>query len=105
MSFADRLIKIRKKRGITQRQLATISGMPPASISHFERGARKPNFNNLLKLVDALCCNTDYLIGHTEKIQARGPIIDKLAKNSAMCSRNDLEVLATMADSLAKKNQ
>ncbi|MDP7280811.1 MAG: helix-turn-helix domain-containing protein, partial [Candidatus Poribacteria bacterium] len=40
-----------------------IPGMTPAAISQFESGTRKPSFNTLSSLADALKVTTDYLLG------------------------------------------
>lgn len=39
----DRLISERKKKGLTQGQLASLLGVSIATISHLENGRRKPN--------------------------------------------------------------
>ena len=40
--------------------------MPVSSISHFERGRRKPNWDTLKRLADGLEVSIDYLFGRTE---------------------------------------
>lgn len=64
--FAERLRHARETlRGLTQSQLAEKTGLPATSISHFENpeGTRKPSFDNLRRLANALDVTTDYLIG------------------------------------------
>ncbi|WP_419592508.1 helix-turn-helix domain-containing protein, partial [Thiolapillus sp.] len=64
--FQKRLVTARKKRELSQDDLAKKSGLKPAAISHFETGARKPSFNNLKRLADALNVTADYLLGRTD---------------------------------------
>jgi transcriptional regulator with XRE-family HTH domain len=64
--FQQRLLAARKKRDMSQDGLAQKSGLKPAAISHFETGARKPSFDNLRKLADALNVTADYLLGRTD---------------------------------------
>ena len=62
--FKDRLRTARETlREMTQADLARAIGLPPSSIAHFESGARKPSFDNLRKLANALNVTTDYLVG------------------------------------------
>jgi transcriptional regulator with XRE-family HTH domain len=44
--------------------------MQPSAISHFETGNRKPSFDNLRRLADALDVTTDYLLGRVGEIGA-----------------------------------
>ena len=64
--FRDRLRMVRKRRGFSQDDLAKRAGLQASAISHFETGTRKPSFNNLLRLADALEITTDYLVGRAD---------------------------------------
>ena len=55
-------------RKLEQAELATKSGLPAASISHFEKGNRKPSFDNLRRLARALEVSTDFLLGISDEI-------------------------------------
>ena len=60
----SQLIKDRHKQlAITQTELAKQSSLTPAAISQFESGTRKPSFDTLSNLADALKVTTDYLLG------------------------------------------
>jgi transcriptional regulator with XRE-family HTH domain len=64
--FTERLVSARDLRGLNQEELANRSGLKPAAVSHFETGARKPSFDNLRKLAEALEVTADYLMGRSE---------------------------------------
>lgn len=64
--FGRRLRAARNERGLEQQQLAERAGLPPSSISHFEKGARKPSFDNLRNLAKSLDVTTDYLLGRVD---------------------------------------
>ena len=64
--FPDRLRAAREYRGLTQNDLAKLTGLNPAAVSHFETGGRKPSFDNLRLLADKLDVTTDYLLGRVE---------------------------------------
>ena len=51
---------------MNQGQLAHRARLQPSAVSHFETGARKPSFDNLKRLADALSVTTDYLLGRVD---------------------------------------
>ncbi len=53
-------------RKISQGKLAELTGFQPAAISHFETRSRKPSFDNLKRLADALEVTTDFLLGRVD---------------------------------------
>ena len=67
--FPDRLRTAREYRGLTQGELAERSNLQPSAISHFETGARKPSFDNLLLLANTLDVTTDYLLGRVDEFK------------------------------------
>jgi len=68
--FPERLRTAREKRDLSQGELATRARLQPSAISHFETGARKPSFDNLRRLADALNVTTDYLLGRVTEFEA-----------------------------------
>ncbi len=66
MSVAKRIKSRRLALGLTQTRLALEAGLTPAAISQFESGSRKPSFDALSKLANALRLTTDYLSGKKE---------------------------------------
>lgn len=68
MLFKDRLKIARERKGISQSELAKLSGLQPSSISHFENGRREPSVKNIRRLCSALMCSSDFLLGITEDI-------------------------------------
>lgn len=105
MIFADRIITARKKRQLSQKELAQLIGKPSSAISHYENNRRRPNFANLISLADALDCNIDYLLGRTEIMRSVGPTTRRIVEAANKLSRKDLEFLADIAKRLGKKNE
>ena len=62
-----RLREIRKRRGFEQWLLAKLATVPVSSVSHFERGKRRPSLETIIRLADVLMVSIDYLVGRTEK--------------------------------------
>jgi transcriptional regulator with XRE-family HTH domain len=53
---------MRKKRELTQKQLAELLGVKQQNISDWERSARSPSVKNLKKLSEILNCQIDDLV-------------------------------------------
>jgi transcriptional regulator with XRE-family HTH domain len=64
--FSERLKAARVLRNVTQMELNKASGIDTSQIANFELGNRKPSFDNLKKLCDALNISADYLLGISE---------------------------------------
>lgn len=62
MSFGENIRKIRKLRGLAQKELAAKSGVASTIISRIESGKQKSTLDNLRKLADALYVSTDWLL-------------------------------------------
>ena len=54
--------EMRKKRGLTQKQLADRLGVKQQNVSDWERGERSPSVKNLKKLSEILNCQIDDLV-------------------------------------------
>lgn len=66
MSFAERLIEVRKKRGMSQEELAQKLGTQGPAIGRYERDIAKPTIEVASKLAKILGVSLDYLVGNTE---------------------------------------
>jgi len=61
--FVRRLVEARESVRWSQGDLAKMTGLQPAAVSHFETGQRLPSIPNLVKLANALQVSTDWLLG------------------------------------------
>ena len=59
----NRIREIRKRRGITQKQLADALQVTESAVSHWEKGRRDPDLETLLKIGEVLECSVDSLLG------------------------------------------
>lgn len=62
MSFGDTLLKIRKKKNISQEQLAQKVGVTRQTVSNWELNITIPNIDDLKKISDALNISYDKLL-------------------------------------------
>lgn len=60
-TLGQRLRRLRRERGLTQRQIAEHLNTDTAVISGWERDRHKPYLEAALVLADLLCVTTDYL--------------------------------------------
>lgn len=66
MSFGKRLLETRKKRGISQEELAEKLGTKGPAIGRYERDEMKPSIEAAAKIADILNVSLDYLVGKTD---------------------------------------
>lgn len=69
-NFPKRLKAARLVRELSQSELAQKAGLQAAAVSHFETGIRKPSFDNLKRLADALQITTDYLLERSDTMDS-----------------------------------
>lgn len=65
MNFADRLKELRKRKGLSQGDLAERIEVHFTQVSRYERGETKPNAEAMTKLAKALDTTVDYLMNGT----------------------------------------
>lgn len=106
--FAERLRDARERlRGLTQAQLAEKTGLPSTSISHFENpeGTRKPSFDNLRRLANALQVTTDYLLGRSNDHVGMPVADDALYRDVQNLTDADKEFAQAMIKKMLEKNR
>ena len=101
-AFPARLRTAREKRGLSQGELSNRAGLQPSAISHFETGTRKPSFDNLRRLADALDVTTDYLLGRVTDEQALAGA-DKLHRHLDRLTTDDRDIAEKILKMLADK--
>ena len=67
MEFSERLKELRKKSNFTQVEVAEKLGISQPAYASWERGAKKPTQENLVKIAQVLNVSVDYLVGNSEE--------------------------------------
>lgn len=67
MEFSERLKTLRKQAGFTQVDVASKLGLSQQAYASWERGAKKPTQDNLVKIAKVLNVSIDYLVGNLEE--------------------------------------
>lgn len=73
--FGDRLKDLRKEKGVTQPELASLFNVTTSTVSAWEVGKAQPNYDILIGLADYFNVTTDYLLGLNQDDHAK---IEKL---------------------------
>lgn len=100
--FPERLRAARVLRDMEQIDLAKKSGLPSTSISHFEAGNRKPSFDNLQRLAQALMVTTDYLLGRVDD-PAMQKAADPLYRDMQKLTEEDRKLAGDFLKMLAQR--
>lgn len=102
--FQERLRAARELRKWSQCELAEKASMPSSSIAHFESGSRKPSFDTLRRLANALDVTADYLLGRVED-PALAQAADPLFRDVSKLTGNDRELAKDFLKMLAERNK
>jgi transcriptional regulator with XRE-family HTH domain len=65
--FGKRIKELRKKKGLTQKSLASYLGISDRAIGYYENEQRTPPPDILQKIADFFDVSVDYLLGRTDK--------------------------------------
>ena len=88
---AERIKQLRKKKGISQSELAEVIGVQNNTVSTWERGTRKPDFEALNLLSDYFEVSFEYILGSSDKEEARvKPTQDELDQLALSALADDL---------------
>lgn len=97
--FQSRLKEAREMRGLSQGDLAEKAGLQQTAVSHFETGMRKPSFDNLRRLADALEVSSDYLLGRSTQHES-AQHADAFFRDVSKLSNEDRDFLRKVINSM-----
>lgn len=66
LEFGKLLAKLRKEKGVLQKEVATYLNMTVATVSNYEKGVHLPDLNTLSMLADFFDVSTDFLLQRTD---------------------------------------
>ena len=69
----ETLLKLRKSKGATQKELADFLGISRQAYANYENGNREPDNNTLLKLASYFNVSVDYLLGNDTQVDFPTP--------------------------------
>lgn len=103
--FPQRVRTARVARNLSQSDLARRADLQASAVSHFETGTRKPSFDNLKRLADALRVTTDYLLGRSSQMDASASTVDKLHRHYSGLSAEYQDMADNFVQMLADKTK
>ena len=68
MILGTRIKQLRKAKGLTQEQLASLINVTKVSICCYEKGNRTPNLETFMDLVNVLDTTPNYLLGADTRV-------------------------------------
>lgn len=95
MTIGEKILELRRKAGLTQRDLALKIGVTPSAVGNYEQGVSFPREEVLYRLFEALDCTPNELFGFEEEtvtIAARkggGSIVLKKRGNKSIFDAPD----------------
>lgn len=103
--FCARLREARELRDLSQSELAERAKLQPSAISHFESGTRRPSFDNLKRLANALEVTTDFLLGRSKSLGTHGNTADPLYQDVDNLTADDRDILRCFIQALVNRNK
>lgn len=77
MTTGDRIIQLRKKRGLTRIELAETLGIPQTTLRNYEMNLREPKYELLIQIANEFQVSTDYLLGVTDDPEQKNSDMDE----------------------------
>jgi transcriptional regulator with XRE-family HTH domain len=68
-TIGERVMLIRRRRGLSQRDLAARAQMSPTALNRLERGLQSVAAERLATLAGVLAVSADYLLGLSQEVQ------------------------------------
>ena len=103
---AERIKQLRKKKGISQSELAELIGVKNNTVSTWERGTRKPDFEALNLLSNYFEVSFEYILGSSDKEEARvKPTQDELDELALSALADELSDHVKKYSMLSNKSQ
>jgi transcriptional regulator with XRE-family HTH domain len=109
-TFSENLIRIRKQKGISQKELAEMTGISARMIYHYEKHVTNPPLEKIEIIAEALNVNISDLLG-TDKKNKATDLSDfdvrtiKKIKKIQILNPHDRLAIYKMIDLLLKKDE
>lgn len=100
---AARLREARRKRALSQAELAATAELKQSAVSHYESGRRVPSLEHIIRLAKALEISVEFLIGADSSPSYSGGISAELAALLEKLPKKDVELLHLLARELSKR--
>lgn len=83
-SLGERIIELRKQKGITREDLAKEFDIPYTTLRNYENGLREPGHLFLIKVAEKFNVTTDYLLGISSETQQNSAPAEQLGESEEL---------------------
>ena len=80
MSVSNRIIELRKDKGLSQFQLSKLLGVSRQAVSKWENGLSIPDMENLMSISDVLGVSLEYLTTGKENTPSPAPPVERIVE-------------------------
>ena len=104
--FAQRLAKIRKAKGLSQVELAKLTGISNRMIAHYETKVKELPHDKIVLLAQTLEVSIDELMGHTP-VKEKNALDRRIVKKAQMLDElpnKDQKAVADFIDALHSRH-
>lgn len=91
---SEKIKQLRIQKGLTQSQLSSLLGCSSSTISGYELGTKRPDYENLVALARIFNVSTDYLLG----VENKREMLD-----TSSLTNEEIQVLQNLIKLLRKK--
>ena len=107
----NRMKSLREKKGLTMKDVANCVGLPYTTYVNYEKGAREPSSETLIKIAKFFDVSVDYLIGRTDEIDLPSnilpmptmrkiPLVGNIACGSPILAEENIECDVDIPDNI-----
>ncbi len=91
MTTGDRIVQLRKKKGLTRIELAKKLGIPQTTLRNYETNICEPRYELLIQIANEFQVSADYLIGITDRPEQK-----KSSDTEESVSEEDIKLAARL---------
>ena len=103
--FSNILKSLRKRKGISQTELALKLGVSKSAVSMYEVGERMPDYEMMKAIACIFDVDINYLYGITDKNPARIPVYGSVAAGIPLEAITDIEDYEEITEEMAKSGK
>lgn len=103
MTFGENVAIARKKKKLSQSELAKRVGTIAVTIGRYERGEIKPSIDIATKIADVLDVSLDYLVGNTDTVLEKSLL--KKVTDIQNLPEDKKNVVMTLIDTFLKQTK
>lgn len=105
MRFEEKIVELRKAKGLSQEELAEQLGVSRQAVSRWELGNTLPDITNLVQLCELFGVSADYLVKEEVNLTCTESGTEKESETDSEKSKKKARTLARIAKERAKKQQ